>query len=54
MWALWGKGIRGNGRGRRIIKNLENEMRQGEKCMYFVCDFNGKWLMDSSFLCSLH
>jgi hypothetical protein len=20
-------------------------------CMYFVCDFNGRWLKDSSFLC---
>jgi hypothetical protein len=23
----------------------------GEMCMYFVCDFNRRWLKDSSLLC---
>jgi len=28
-------------------------VRDGEMCMYFVCDFNGKWLKDSSILCCI-
>jgi hypothetical protein len=28
-------------------------VRNGEICMYFVCDFNGRWLKDSSVLCCL-
>jgi hypothetical protein len=27
--------------------------REEWKNMYFVCDFNGRWLMDSSFLCCI-
>jgi hypothetical protein len=27
------------------------EERNGERNMYFVCDFNERWLKDSSFLC---
>jgi hypothetical protein len=26
-------------------------VKDGEMCMYFVCDFNGRWLKDLSFLC---
>ncbi len=31
-----------------LIKNLESEVKNGERCMYFVCDFNGRWLNDSN------
>jgi hypothetical protein len=27
------------------------EERNGKRNMYFVCDFNGRWLKDLSFLC---
>jgi len=30
---------------------LKNDGRNGERCMYFVCDVNGKWLKDSNLLC---
>jgi hypothetical protein len=33
-----------------FIKGLEIEVKNGEKCMYFVCDFNGRWLKDLNFL----
>ncbi len=26
-------------------------MRNGESCMCFVCDFNGRWLKNSNLLC---
>jgi hypothetical protein len=26
-------------------------LKDGEMFMYFLCDFNGKWLKDLSFLC---
>jgi hypothetical protein len=29
------------------------ERRNGKKCMYFVCDFNGRWLKDLNFLCCI-
>jgi hypothetical protein len=32
---------------------LKNDGRNGEKCMYFVCDFNGRWLKDLSLLCCI-
>jgi hypothetical protein len=37
------------------IKNfpLESDGRNGERCMHFGCDFNGKGLKDSSFLCCI-
>ncbi len=28
-------------------------MRSRKKCMYLVCDFNGRWLKDSSLLCCI-
>jgi len=27
---------------------MEKDVKNGERCMYFVCDFNGRWLKDSS------
>jgi hypothetical protein len=32
---------------------MERGVRNGEKCMYFACDFNGRWLKDSSLLCCI-
>jgi hypothetical protein len=32
---------------------LKSDGRNGERCMYFVCDFNGRWLKDSSLLYSI-
>jgi hypothetical protein len=32
---------------------IKREGRNEEKCMYFVCDFNGRWLKDLSFLCCI-
>jgi hypothetical protein len=29
---------------------LESDGRNEERCMYLVCDFNGRWLKDSSLL----
>jgi len=26
-------------------------VKDGKMCVYFVCDFNGRWLKDLSFLC---
>jgi hypothetical protein len=34
---MWGRGTRGSGR----------------RCMYFVCDFNGRWLKDLNLLCCM-
>jgi hypothetical protein len=28
-------------------------VRGRKKCMYLVCDFNGRWLNDLSLLCSI-
>ncbi len=54
MWALCvecGKeGLEELGEEEGFIRDLENEVRKGEKCMYFVCDFNGRWLKYSRFL----
>jgi len=46
--GMWKRGSRGSGRGRRIIRNLENEARKGKRYIYFVCD--GRWLKYLSFL----
>jgi hypothetical protein len=32
---------------------MEKDVRNGKRCMYFVCDFNGRWLKDSSLLCCM-
>lgn len=34
-----------------FIRDLESEVREGKKCIYFVCDFDGRWLKDLSLLC---
>jgi hypothetical protein len=34
-----------------LIRDLENEMRNGEICMYFLCDLTRRWLKNSSLLC---
>ncbi len=44
---LWGVGQLECG---TFIKRNE---RNKERCMYFVCYFNGRWLKDSCFLCCL-
>ncbi len=36
-----------------FIIDLESEVSDGKKCMYFVCDFNGRWLNDMSLLCCI-
>ncbi len=57
---MWGRGIRRKVEG--IWDSFETfgkckiftwrvEERNGERNMYFVCDFNERWLKDSSFLC---
>jgi hypothetical protein len=32
---------------------MERNVRGGERYMYLVCDFNGRWLKDSIFLCCI-
>ncbi len=32
---------------------IKREGRNGERCMYFVCDFNGRCLKDLNFLCCI-
>ncbi len=33
--------------------SLESDGRNEKRCVYFVCDFNGRWLKDSSLLCCI-
>jgi hypothetical protein len=33
--------------------SLERDRKNEEKCMYLVCDFNGRWLKGSSLLCCI-
>jgi hypothetical protein len=46
MWALYvvcGKeGLKEVGKEEGFSRDLESEVRKGKKCMYFVCDFNGR------------
>jgi hypothetical protein len=65
MWALcgmWGKGIKKRVGGiwnsfktfgRCKILTWRVKERNGKRSMYFACDFNGRWLKDSSFLCCI-
>ncbi len=69
MWALYmvcGEGGLEKGRGGLIswgdfqgngtwgIQNSHGKgCKGGEIYMYLVCDFNGRWLKDSSFLCCI-
>jgi hypothetical protein len=56
---MWGRGIEEGGRrgnklkifGRWRILTWSVEERNGERKVYFVCDSNGRWLKDSTFLC---
>jgi hypothetical protein len=32
---------------------IKRERKNGERCIYFVCDFNERWLKDLSFLCCI-
>jgi hypothetical protein len=32
---------------------IERDVRGRKRCMYLLCDFNGKWLKDSSLLCCI-
>ncbi len=32
---------------------FEDDGRNGERCTYLVCDFNGRWLKDSNYLCCI-
>jgi len=32
---------------------MERDVRNGKRCMYFGCDFNGRWLKDSNILCCI-
>jgi hypothetical protein len=32
---------------------MGRDVKGGEKYMYLVCDFNGRWLKDSNFLCCI-
>jgi hypothetical protein len=55
------KGDKGNGGGWRDSLNIcvgygklfsfESDGRNGERCIYLVCDFNARWLKDSNPLC---
>jgi hypothetical protein len=49
---MWQRGTKESGR-ERGIRDLESEVSEGKKCMYFVCDFNGRWLKDMSLLCCI-
>ncbi len=33
--------------------SFENDERNGERCTYLVCDFNGRWLKYSNYLCCI-
>jgi hypothetical protein len=32
---------------------LKSDVKNGKKCIYLICDFNGRWLKDLSFLCCI-
>jgi hypothetical protein len=55
---MWGRGIKDVQKDEGILESwvgygklsLESDGRNGERCMYLACDFNGRWLKDSSLL----
>ncbi len=69
MWALCGmcgRGTRGSGGGwgysfdtlgsetiRGCRTFIEMDVKNKERCMYFVCDFNGRWLKNLNLLCCI-
>jgi hypothetical protein len=55
--STWGRGIEEGGGGDSLetfgewrILTWSVEERNGKRSMYFVCDFNERWLKDSSFI----
>jgi hypothetical protein len=50
---MWERGLEEVGEKEGFIRNLENEVNDGKKCMYFMCDFNGRRLKDMSLLCCI-
>jgi hypothetical protein len=58
---MWGKGIEEGGRGGNKLKIFGRwktltwsvEEMNGERNVYFVCDYNGRWLKDSTFVCCI-
>jgi hypothetical protein len=58
---MWGKGIEEGGRGGNKLKIFGRwkiltwsvEEKNGERNVYFVCDSNGRWLKDSTFVCCM-
>jgi hypothetical protein len=58
---MWGRGIEEGGRGGSKLKvfgrwrtfTWKVEEKNGERNVYFVCDYNGRWLKDSTFLCCI-
>jgi hypothetical protein len=59
---MWGRGIEEVGEDERDSLescvgygelSLENDGRNGKRCIYLVCDFSGQWLKDSSLLCCI-
>jgi len=58
---MWGWGIEEGGRGGNKFKKIGRwktltwsvEEKNRKKDVYFVCDFNVKWLKDSTFLCCI-
>jgi hypothetical protein len=59
VFGMWGKGMEEGGGdsletfGRWRTFTWSVEERNGERSMYFVCDFNGRWSRDLSFLCCI-
>ncbi len=57
--GMWGRRIEEGGGGGERLKFLGKwktftwnvEERNGKRSMYFVCDSNGNWFKDLSFLC---
>jgi hypothetical protein len=60
---MWGRGIEEVGEdegdaleicvGYGKLFSFESDGRNGKRCMYLVCDFNGRWLKDSNYLCCI-
>jgi hypothetical protein len=59
MWEIRARGSGGRMKGftRELFLRYGEfsfkDGRNGERCMYFVCDFNGRWLKALSFLCCI-
>jgi hypothetical protein len=37
-----------------FIRSCEEWRAHGGMCLYFVCDFNGRWLKDLSLFCCFY